>query len=81
MIKDFGIGIDIVNVNRFRNMTYEKKISFYKKIFNNPYLTIDILRYINSLGIINNPHIWSIPTKNPAISIQDIEDNPDLPMV
>ena len=27
------VGIDIINVNRFRNMPFAKKISFYKKIF------------------------------------------------
>ena len=33
MIEDLGVGIDIINVNRFRNMPFSKKISFYKKIF------------------------------------------------
>lgn len=70
--KNMKIDVDILSRHSDKNWDY-------KKIFNNPYLTIDILRYINSLGIINNPHMWSIPTKNPVISIQDIEDNPDLP--
>ena len=33
MIENLGVGIDIINVNRFRNMPFEKKSSFYKKIF------------------------------------------------
>lgn len=33
MIEDLGVGIDIINVNRFRNMPFSKKVSFYKKIF------------------------------------------------
>lgn len=33
MIEGMGVGIDIINVNRFRNMPFPKKISFYKKIF------------------------------------------------
>ena len=28
-----GVGIDIIDVNRFRDMPFEKKSSFYKKIF------------------------------------------------
>ena len=34
MIEDFGIGIDIIDVNRFRDIPYEKKTSFYNNIFN-----------------------------------------------
>lgn len=33
MIKNFGIGIDIVDVERFRKIPYEQKTSFYNKIF------------------------------------------------
>jgi holo-[acyl-carrier protein] synthase len=33
MTKNISVGIDIINVNRFRNMPFEKKSSFYKKIF------------------------------------------------
>ena len=33
MIENMEVGIDIINVNRFRNMPFEKKSSFYKKIF------------------------------------------------
>jgi len=33
MTEKIGVGIDIINVNRFRNMPFEKKLSFYKKIF------------------------------------------------
>jgi holo-[acyl-carrier protein] synthase len=33
MIEKIGVGIDIINVSRFRNMPFEKKSSFYKKIF------------------------------------------------
>ena len=33
MIKNMGVGIDIVDVNRFRNIPFEKKPSFYKQIF------------------------------------------------
>ena len=34
MIEDFGIGIDIININRFREIPYKEKITFYEKIFN-----------------------------------------------
>ncbi len=34
MIEDFGIGIDIIDINRFRDIPYEKKTSFYNNIFN-----------------------------------------------
>ena len=33
MIENMGVGIDIIDVNRFRNIPFEKKSSFYKKIF------------------------------------------------
>ena len=33
MIENIKVGIDIININRFRNMPFAKKISFYKKIF------------------------------------------------
>tara|TARA_B110000438_G_scaffold225_1_gene266 strand:- start:288 stop:635 length:348 start_codon:yes stop_codon:yes gene_type:complete len=33
MTENIGIGIDIINVNRFRNMPFGEKLSFYKKIF------------------------------------------------
>ena len=33
MIENFGIGIDIVDVERFRKIPYEQKTSFYNKIF------------------------------------------------
>ena len=34
MIENFAIGIDIVDVNRFRNLQYSQKSSFYRNIFN-----------------------------------------------
>ena len=33
MIENMSIGIDIIDVNRFRDMPFEIKSSFYKKIF------------------------------------------------
>jgi holo-[acyl-carrier protein] synthase len=33
MIETMGIGIDIIKVNKFRNMPFEKESLFYKKIF------------------------------------------------
>ena len=33
MTGKIGVGIDIINVSRFRNMPFGKKLSFYKKIF------------------------------------------------
>jgi len=33
MIENMGVGIDIIDVNRFRDMPFKKKSSFYKKIF------------------------------------------------
>ena len=32
MIENFGIGIDIADIDGFRNILFEKKTSFYKKI-------------------------------------------------
>ena len=32
MIEKIGVGIDIIKVNRFRNIPFERKSSFYKKI-------------------------------------------------
>ena len=34
MIEDFGIGIDVIDINRFRDIPYKEKITFYEKIFN-----------------------------------------------
>ena len=33
MIENFGIGIDIVEINRFRSIPYDINPRFYKKIF------------------------------------------------
>ena len=33
MIENFGIGVDIVDIQKFEKITYLKKPSFYKKIF------------------------------------------------
>ena len=33
MLKKFGIGIDIVDINRFRNMPFKENKMFYEKIF------------------------------------------------
>ena len=33
MIESIGMGIDIVDVNRFRDVPYEEKASFYNNIF------------------------------------------------
>lgn len=33
MIEKFGIGIDIIDVNRFKKIPYVSKMNFYKKIF------------------------------------------------
>tara|TARA_B110000014_G_C20077522_1_gene562595 strand:+ start:24 stop:371 length:348 start_codon:yes stop_codon:yes gene_type:complete len=33
MLEKCGIGIDVVNVNRFSSKTFSKNITFYKKIF------------------------------------------------
>ena len=33
MIKNFGIGIDLVHIKKFEKITYSKKPSFYKKTF------------------------------------------------
>ena len=51
----------------------------YRKVLRNPHMTIDILRYLASIGVMNDRYIWGVPTVNPAFSIQDIEDNADLP--
>jgi len=34
MIENFGVGIDIVEISRFKKLPYKEKESFYKKIFN-----------------------------------------------
>jgi len=33
VLEKFGIGVDIVDVNRFREKSFEKNEKFYKKIF------------------------------------------------
>ena len=33
MLENFGIGIDIVDINRFKETPYKEKITFYEKIF------------------------------------------------
>ena len=33
MTKKIGVGIDIIKVSRFRNIPFERKPTFYKKIF------------------------------------------------
>ncbi len=33
VLEKFGIGIDIVKINRFRNKSYSKNKNFYEKIF------------------------------------------------
>ena len=33
MLENFGVGTDIVDINRFKKIPYSKKSSFYKKIF------------------------------------------------
>lgn len=33
MIENIGIGIDIVDINRFEKISYVSKLGFYKKIF------------------------------------------------
>ena len=33
MIEQFGIGIDVVQINRFQKISYDSKSSFYKKLF------------------------------------------------
>lgn len=33
MLENLGLGIDIVEINKFKKITYSKKPSFYKKIF------------------------------------------------
>jgi len=34
MIENIRIGIDIIDINRFRDMPFKKKNTFYEKIFN-----------------------------------------------
>jgi len=34
LIEKINIGIDIVEIDRFKQISYEKKSSFYKKLFN-----------------------------------------------
>jgi len=33
MNENVSVGVDIINVNKFRDMPFERKLSFYKKIF------------------------------------------------
>jgi phosphopantetheinyl transferase (holo-ACP synthase) len=33
MIENLGVGIDIIEVSRFKKKKYEENINFYKKIF------------------------------------------------
>ena len=40
MLENFGVGIDIVNINRFEKTPFEKNKKFYQKIF-----SADEIRY------------------------------------
>ena len=47
MIENFGIGIDISSINKFKNKSFTKNKSFYKKIFTDEELTY-CLKFKNS---------------------------------
>jgi len=46
MIENIGIGIDICDVDKFREIPYKSKPGFYKKLFNNSEIKY-CLRYKN----------------------------------
>ena len=46
MIENFGIGIDLCNIERFKQKTFETNKSFYKKIFTEKEITY-CLKYKN----------------------------------
>jgi holo-[acyl-carrier protein] synthase len=78
MIENFAIGIDIVDVNRFRNLQYEQKSSFYRNIFNqneidyclkfqDPYIHFAgkfALKEAVKKSIISNIHVLKIKTSH-----------------
>ena len=39
MIENFGIGIDVSSVKKFRDKTFEDNQSFYKKLFSEEEIT------------------------------------------
>ena len=75
MIKDLGIGIDIIEVSRFRRKKYEENRNFYKKIFVKSEINY-CLKFKNSAErfagkfAIKEAAIKSIPEK---IGLHDIE--------
>ena len=75
MIKNLGIGIDIIEVSRFRKKQYEENKNFYKKIFVKSEINY-CLKFKNSAErfagkfAINEAVIKSIPEK---IGPRDIE--------
>lgn len=80
MIENFGIGIDIVNVTRFKKIPYLSKPGFYKRIF----LPSEInycLRYRNSYEhfagkfAIKEAVIKSIDAKLPLLKIKTSHAN------
>ena len=75
MIKNLGIGIDIIEVSRFRRKKYEENRNFYKKIFVKSEINY-CLKFKNSAErfagkfAIKEATIKSIPEK---IGLHDIE--------
>ena len=75
MIKNLGIGIDIIEVSRFRRKKYEENRNFYKKIFVKSEINY-CLKFKNSAErfagkfAIKEAAIKSIPEK---IGLRDIE--------
>ena len=75
MIKNLGIGIDIIEVSRFRRKKYEENRNFYKKIFVKSEINY-CLKFKNSAErfagkfAIKEAAIKSIPEK---IGLHDIE--------
>ena len=75
MIKNLGIGIDIIEVSRFRRKKYEENRNFYKKIFVKSEINY-CLKFKNSAErfagkfAIKEAVIKSIPEK---IGLHDIE--------
>ena len=75
MLENFGIGIDIVDINRFKETPYKEKITFYEKIFDKKEIEYclqfkDPYPHFAGKFAVKEAVIKSIPDKIPLLDIK-----------
>ena len=75
MLENFGIGIDIVDINRFKETPYKEKITFYEKIFDKKEIEYclqfkDPYPHFAGKFAVKEAVIKSIPDKIPFLDIK-----------